>query len=257
MNGRKAQIGFSSQRIRYQWLVKVSNLLLAGMTSDQIKLEISDYLMKWLPKSGSKERSSRDKAATIIFRTWISPDNYLCDLRNDGLKLLEAVHADEKLAVHWGMIMATYPFWADVADSVGRLLRLQGSIETSQIKRRIKELYGDREVVSRATRNVISSFVDWGVLRETSLKGAYNPGKQCPIYDTRVIAWLVEASLHACVDGSAVLKELLDSPSIFPFRLAHISAENVASVSPRVNMLRQGFDDDLIILKKPLPKKRT
>lgn len=250
MNKRKAQIGFSSQRIRYQWLVKVSNLLLAGMTSDKIKSEISDYLMNWLPKSRSKERSSRDKAATILFRTWISPDNYLCGLRDDGLKLLEASSAAEKRAVHWGMIMATYPFWGDVADSVGRLLRLQSSIETSQIRRRIKELYGDREVVSRATRNVISSFVDWGVLHGTSIKGAYIPGKQYPIQDAKVIAWLIEASLHARMNGSAAIKDLLNSPSIFPFRLAHISAEQVVSFSPRLDILRHGLDDDLVMLEK-------
>jgi hypothetical protein len=250
MNKQKAQIGFSSQRIRYQWLVKVSNLLLAGMTSDQIKSELSDYLMNWLPKSRSKERSSRDKAATILFRTWISPDNYLCYLRDDGLKLLESSSAEEKRAVHWGMIMATYPFWGDVADSVGRLLRLQNSIETSQIRRRIKELYGDREVVSRATRNVISSFVDWGVLYITSIKGAYISGKQYPIKDAKVIAWLVEASLHARMNGSAAIKDLLNSPSIFPFRLAHISAEQVVSLSPRLDILRHGLDDNLVMLQK-------
>jgi len=219
------------------------------MTSDQIKTEISDYLIKWLPKSGSKERSSREKAATILFRTWIRPDNYLCGLRNDGLKLLEAEHAEEKRAVHWGMIMATYPFWGDVADSVGRLLRLQSSIETSQIRRRVKELYGDREVVSRATRNVISSFVDWDVLHETSKKGAYKPGKQYPIKNARIIAWLVEASLHARVNGSAAIKDLLNSPSIFPFRLAHISAGQVFSLSPRLEILRHGLDDDLVMLR--------
>ncbi len=41
---------------------------------------------------------------------------------------------------------------------------------------------------------------------------------------------------------------LLDSPSIFPFRLAHISAEQVASLSPRLNILQHGLDDDLVML---------
>ncbi len=50
-------------------------------------------------------------------------------------------------------------------------------------------------------------------------------------------------------DLSASIKDLLDSPSIFPFRLAHISAEHVASLSPRLNILRHGLNDDLVMLR--------
>ena len=39
-------------------------------------------------------------------------------------------------------------------------------------------------------------------------------------------------------------------PSIFPFRLAHISAEHVASLSPRLNIVRHGLDDDLVMLRR-------
>jgi hypothetical protein len=52
------------------------------------------------------------------------------------------------------------------------------------------------------------------------------------------------------VNQSAAIKELLDSPIIFPFRLAHMTAEHVASLSPRLDILRHGLDDDLIMLKE-------
>lgn len=41
---------------------------------------------------------------------------------------------------------------------------------------------------------------------------------------------------------------LFDSPNIFPFCLSHISAEHVASLWPRQNILRHGLDDDLVML---------
>ncbi|MBW1947052.1 MAG: hypothetical protein JRI33_03855, partial [Deltaproteobacteria bacterium] len=72
------------------------------------------------------------------------------------------------------------------------------------------------------------------------------------IQDPKLIAWLVEASLHARMNGSAAIKDLLDSPSIFPFHLAHVSAEHVASLSPRLNILRHGLDDDLVMLDVPM-----
>ncbi len=68
--------------------------------------------------------------------------------------------------------------------------------------------------------------------------------------EPRLIAWIVEASLHARSKGSAATKDLLDSPSIFPFRLTHVSAEHVASLSPRLDFLRHGLDHDLVMLRE-------
>jgi len=96
---------------------------------------------------------------------------------------------------------------------------------------------------------VLRSFIDWGVLKETGDKGIYGQGGQFLLEDPRLIAWMVEASLRARANGSAAIKDLLDSPSIFPFRLAHISAEHMASLAPRLNILRHGLDEDLVMLK--------
>jgi hypothetical protein len=148
------------------------------------------------------------------------------------------------------MALAAYPFWGAVATHTGRLLRLQGTAAAAHVQRRVKEDYGERETASRAARRVLRSFIDWGVLKETGDKGVYGQGNQYPVEDPMLIAWMVEASLRARVNGSAAIKDLLDSPSIFPFRLAHISAEHVASLSPRLNILRHGLDDDLVMLRE-------
>ncbi len=123
--------------------------------------------------------------------------------------------------------------------------------ETAIAAQSVREQYGERETVSRRVRYVLRSFVDWEVLEETSEKGVYGQGNQYSVEDPRLIAWLVEASLRARVNGAAAIKDLLDSPGIFPFHLVHISAEQVASLSPRLNILRHGLDDDLVMLKKP------
>jgi hypothetical protein len=137
-----------------------------------------------------------------------------------------------------------------VAAHTGRLLRLQGTAAAAHVQRRVKEDYGERETASRAARRVLRSFIDWGVLKETGDKGVYGQGDQFSVEDPRLIAWMVEASLRARVNGSTAIKDLLDSPSIFPFRLAHVSAEHVASLSPRLNILRHGLDDDLVMLRE-------
>ena len=244
------QIGFSSQKIRYEWLVKVSNLQLAGLAQNDIKAEILEYLAPWLPESGSASRSSRDKAATILMRTWVQPDAHLSCMRDDGLKLLNIINANLQRSVHWGMIMACYSFWGAVADAVGRLLKLQNVIQTAQIQRRIKETYGAGEVVARATRNVVNSFVDWGALQAGEVKGSYSKPEGTIVADVALTAWLSESVLRSLQRTAGSPQELLGSPRLFPFVLHATRSETLVANSSRLDLLQQGRDDTLIMLKQ-------
>jgi hypothetical protein len=175
-------------------------------------------------------------------------------LRVEGLELLKRVPRRDHLAIHWGMVMAVYPFWSGVATQTGRLLRLQGSAAAAHVQRRVREQYGERETVSRAARRVLRSYLDWGVLQETGAKGIYSAGTTLAVEDSRLIAWLAEASLHARANGSAPLKDLIDSPSLFPFRIKPVHAESLVAASSRLDLLRHGLDDDLVMLRKQTTK---
>ena len=171
-------------------------------------------------------------------------------LRLLGLELMKQTPLNERTLIHWGMIAAVYPFWSAVAAQIGRLLRLQGTVTAIQIQRRIREQYGERETVSRRARYIIRSFLDWGVIQETNTKGIYKSENTLAVDDIRLIAWLVEASLYARSNGAVPLKDLIDSPALFPFRIKSIRAETLIAVSPRLDFLRHGLDEDLIMLKK-------
>jgi hypothetical protein len=97
---------------------------------------------------------------------------------------------------------------------------------------------------------VLRSFVDWGVLTETDNQGIYDKGDEHKIENLKLVAWMLEASLRARPNRSATINDLLDSPRIFPFRLTRISAEHVVSLSSRLDVLRHGLDDDLVMLRK-------
>jgi hypothetical protein len=70
------------------------------------------------------------------------------------------------------------------------------------------------------------------------------------IDDSRLIAWLAEASLHARANGSAPLRELIDSPSFFPFQIKPMHADSLVAASSRLDILRHGLDEDLVMLRK-------
>ena len=249
MIGRQSQIGFS-QRIRLEWFDQTAELVLAGNNKTAINDSLQDLLRDKVSVDGQAVRGNREKIITILLKTWLIVPSGLEELRDEGLSLLQGTNRKDRVAVHWGMVLAAYPFWGAVAAHTGRLLRLQGTAAAAHIQRRVKEQYGERETASRAARRVLRTFIDWGVLNETHDKGVYARGNQYSLHDPRLTAWLVEACLRARANESAALLDLLDNPSIFPFRIERTSAEHVVSLSPRLDILRHGLDDNLVMLRE-------
>ena len=246
---RYTQIGLD-RLVRLDWLEKASTLALAGNDLKDAKAILQHDLSEHFRSNNMDVRGSVDKTITILLKVWLLPSPLLRPLRADGLEILKLLPKRDRLAVHWGMIMAAYPFWSGVATQVGRLLKLQSTVAASQVQRRVREQYGERETVSRRVRYVLRSYLDWGVLQETGTKGIYSAGATLAVNDSRMIAWLAEAFLHTRDNSSAPLKDLVDSPSFFPFRIRPIRAESLLAVSPRIEVLRQGLDDDLVMLRK-------
>jgi hypothetical protein len=92
------------------------------------------------------------------------------------------------------------------------------------------------------------------VLKETGIRGIYKACAPAPVDDSPLIAWLVETALHARSNGSAPLKELLDSPCLFPFRLKTVQAEALVAASSSLDILHHGLDADLVMLRHPPSK---
>ena len=148
---RSKQIGFS-QRIQLEWLEKTANLVLADNDKESINNALQKLLQDKLSIGGTAKRGNREKAITILMKVWLRPPKDLTPLRDQGLHLLKNTKQNNHIAIHWGMTMTVYPFWGAVAATVGRLLNLQGTAAATQVQRRIREQYGERETVSRATR---------------------------------------------------------------------------------------------------------
>jgi hypothetical protein len=234
------QIGFT-QRMQLRWLDRTAGLLLAGSLPAEIKVALTDLLKDQLSINGTAERGSREKTVTILLKTWVTVPRHLQSFRDEGLEHFRRLPAKDHLPVHWGMAMAVYPFFSVVAETVGRLLKLQGSAAAVQIQRRIRELLGERETVSRATRRILRTLIDWGVLTDAQGKGIYEQTARHQIKDPQLAAWLVEAVLLASGSASIEMDVVLQSPALFPFELPRITGRDFESMN-RLEMCRQGGD---------------
>ncbi len=249
MSSRAKQIGFS-QRVRLEWLEQTARLVSAGNDKAAISNALQELLKEKVSIGGQAERGNREKIITILMKVWLSSPPELNDLRLNGLELLKRLSRQDGVVVHWGMVMAVYPFWASVANQVGRLLKLQGSAAAAHVQRRVREQFGERETVSRAARRVLRSYVDWGVLHESGLKGIYTSGTPIRVDNLSLISWLTEASLHSRPNGSGELGDLINSPSLFPFTVKQVSLRDLASMSNRLDHTTYDLNRDLVILQK-------
>jgi hypothetical protein len=241
-------IGYN-RTVRLRWLDQVVDLILAGQDDEQIHRALSDMLRDQLSVSSSAKRGSREKTITLLVKTWLRVPARLVVFRDEGLQLFKSATKPDRLALHWGMTMAAYPFWRSVADATGRLFRLQGTASASQVQRRMKEVYGEREVVSRSARYVLRAFADWGVIQDTVRQGTYRPRSAVRVDKPSVVAWLLEGAMHGGTTSSVDWKALLQSPALFPFQLQTVTSE-VMTRSGRIEVVRHSLGDELLVMRK-------
>jgi hypothetical protein len=248
MGSRHEKIGIK-QLIRLEWMDKVLSMLLAGMSEALIRQEIDEYLSIHKPSGGQGERGKKTYGMAIsLLSSWFSPDKDLVPFRNDALKLARELPKDKWLPLHWAVISASYPFWFNVAKQVGRLLSLQDKITQKQVFNRLKEQYGDRETIARNARYTVRSFIAWGVLKDSSVKGCYEKGNKMLVSDYKEIIILLESGLLTNEEGKSPLNVLLAFPGFFPFTMPTVTGAFISQNSSRINVTRYGLDDEFLKL---------
>lgn len=252
MSKRHDAIGIK-QTIRYEWMQKTANFLLAGLDNKTVRKELHEFLTERKGDGSDGERSDQTRTFVVnnLMKIWVSPDPELVAFRDSALAFLQE-HPSCDLAVHWAMISTVYPFWFNVALQTGRLLNLQNKVTQLQIINRIKEQYGDRQTVSRYARFVIRSFVAWGVLNDSDAKGCYESTTPVIITDQNMAILVIEAALNASTEGKGSLGLLLNNPAFFPFQLPLLTGNFIVQHSSRMEVIRYGLDDELLKLKNNL-----
>ena len=237
------------QVIRFEWMQKTSNFLLSGLNAKTIRQELHEFLanIKGSGAIGERGKTSRSQVVNILMKTWVSPESDLLSFRNAALRILKE-NPSMSLPIHWGMISAAYPFWFNVAKQTGRLFNLQEQITQAQVFSRLKEQYGDRETVARNARYAVRSFVAWGVLIDSKVKGCYEKGKPMGISDSNLAILLYEAALHADKEGKAALGLLKNNPAFFPFQFPVLTGDYISQQSNTIDVVRYGLDDELLKL---------
>lgn len=249
MSKRHDKLGIK-QTIQKHWMDHVVKMMLAGLSEKEIRAELDEFLATQKQSGGTGERGKKTYGMAIsILASWFSPEKELIPFRDNALELVRHENPQNWLPYHWAVMSASYPFWFNVARQTGRLLNLQDQITKAQVFSRLKEKYGDRETVDRNARYVVRSFVAWGVLADSKVKGCYKQSKTMGISDPNLAILLYEAALYADREGKAALGVLKRDPAFFPFQLPTLTGDSISQKSNAIDVVRNGLDDELLKLR--------
>jgi hypothetical protein len=240
-----------SQKTKRAWLDAVLDCL--AKTNDEA--ELRRFLDKHL-KDELPGKESRAKSTGIILRIWSSIPPERIALRDKAVALLPRISGQERIWLHWGMTALAYPFFRDTAEVVGRLLSLQDDFTTAQVQGRMLTTWGDRATSKEAAQKLVTSLVDWEVLRSTKVKGHFLLARKMTASIPDLQLWLLEALLHASDSDEIEAQQLLRLPESFPFSIT-VGLADLRRYEG-FNIHRQGLDMDLVVLRKvklePPPK---
>ncbi len=233
----KPQIGFA-RFIQLEWAESAFRTR-AGLTDLQ---QLLDLLEESHPGA-----AARKKTRTVLNRLWLEPRADLVDFADRAVSIYLEAPDTPIAALTWGMAMATYPFFASVAQIVGRLTALQGDCASAEVHRRMAELHGEREGTRRMTNMVLQSHANWGAIDRVGNGKRLVRNKKISLQGSPVTSWLIEACLRHSGRHLAVTS-LDTNPVIYPFELGN-SLSYLLSNQPTLEVRTDGTGNQVVSLR--------
>lgn len=168
-------------------------------------------------------QEAKGKTKKCLSRVWVAPPERARPMIRWAID--HQAEAKDRPALHYGALLATFPFAGAVAAIVGRQLHLDGRVEPARVKAEVRAAHGDRSTIDVGTRKVLTTMRYLGLLDGPN-GGPLTTGTQ-PGLSPAFSGWL----LHALLLTRQVEAIATDEPPRAP-ELATLRVESVASDYP-------------------------
>jgi len=198
-----------SRSIKLEWLNKVADLVVEGRSEQEIKNELNEYLSFEI-KSPTNLRKTRE----ILMYIWIKSGDEYRELRYKALEVYK-LERSNKLAIHWCLMIAAYPVFADVCSLLGKLTNIQDTFTTSWLKEKLFEVWGERSTLLHSSDKILQTLKYIGAIENLKV-GTYQT-KKYVIKDSETITLLIMTTLLTNEKAYFEVAELPNTPQMFPF----------------------------------------
>lgn len=204
-------VGFL-QYIKKDWLDATMAFYQNGQNIDEIKVSLDTLIKYDVPKN-----EERRKTIDVLTRIWIRIPSKFDSLQLDALNFYDDLDPNERIILHWGMLLLAYPFFRDIVFSIGSLLKIQNNFTSTQLRNRLVSNWGQRTTIIRAMDRIIQSLKDWNILiiDDKSLK----PNSKMMIKNESLCLWFLECVFRTENSDSMLFEKLVSLQTMFPFKL--------------------------------------
>ena len=199
-----------SRAIKIEWLNKVVDLVNEGMAPENIKEALNDYISFEI-SSSDNIRKSRD----ILMNLWVYPfeDEKANLIRKQAIDAIKSGNED-KLAMHWCMLLLYYPVFVDVTGMIGKLSSMQDSFSLAWLKSKMFAEWGERATLFHSLDKIMQTLRQIGVV--DSKRGVYTVNHY-NVKDATTKSILLKTVLALKMQAYYEPSELAAVPQMFPF----------------------------------------
>jgi len=240
MKTKKPLVGFD-RYVEKDWMDQSAKLVIAENNPNDINEKLDEYLQTFIAGE-----TSRRKTKNILTATWAKSRSADLAYKKQAAQLFVKADKQERLLIHYGMSIATYPFFMGLSKILGRLFKLQDEVTNAEFYRRVIETVGDRDSIKRAAARYLQSLIEWGVLEQSS-KGAVKPALKVKVAGSDVITWLYTSILFSSDRDRLSIDDITSDPCWFPFEITH--GDFNINESEIIEVVHQGVGNTLVALK--------
>lgn len=198
-----------SRNLKLTWMNQTVELVSSDLTENEIKEKLNEYLGFEI-KSPTNIRKTRE----ILMSIWQYENGYTKRLRPMAMELIKK-QPDYALEIHWCMMLAAYPVFADMCKLIGKMSEFQDEIILSQLKQKLFDEWGERTTLYHSTEKLVSTMKEFGVL-SCDKPGKYQIKKHKVAKD-EISSFMVYAMMNVDNSGYYSFQEINTSTYFFPF----------------------------------------
>ena len=198
-----------SRNIKLQWLNKVYELVSDGLNEEAIKEQLNEYLSFEIT-SPTNLRKKRE----ILMNVWVYHNDFTDELRHDAIELIRK-YPEYSVAIHWCMLLASYPVFSDLCKLIGKMSEFQDEIVLSQLKQKLFDEWGERTTLFHSIDKLIATLKALNVL-QCNKPGKYHVKKE-NISNDNVVRFMLYSVM--CIDDAGYynVQDLQSFVYLFPF----------------------------------------
>ena len=161
-------------------------------------------------------KEARQKTLTAIARSWITPTDGGLSMTKGARDL--SAHASDLAPLHFGVLLATQPFFADLARAVGTAMFGSDEVDTNDLRRRMSRTWGTRGAVDRSVQANVKTMRSIGVLHGEPTSSSSTRSRR-DVKDPETAAWLIACVLVSQSAESIDGHDAQAVPELFAFEL--------------------------------------